>query len=228
VKRGRTIQERPTQEWKDEHAARIAKKILRGDYSGALPIAKSGWKQYPRDVFCRFQYAKILGDWADELPATRKRKLKREAIAILRPLLRSLRGEAPKTRFGICLNYYYQSEDFPGMVRFGRRLAARKDRQGFYAIGIGSALEGMRRRKTKPGLSRSCARRSLQAWVRYDLKKEKYYFPHYIEAMAFGLLGEKEKGLHSLKRAARASGRRVTDWEFADVRALFDEKSHLV
>lgn len=219
--------ERPTPEWKEKITAEISRKILRGDYRSALPIAASARKRFPHDVFCRYQYAKILGDWADELPPAKKRKLKREAIRILRPLLRSLRGETPKVRFGICLNYYYQSEDFPGMVRFGRRLASRGERSGHYAIGIGAGHEAFRRNREKSSRAKSWARLSLRAWKRYKLGTEKYYFPHYIEAMAYGVLGDSRNGMKSLKRAARLSGRPVTDWEFSDVRVLFAVKSHL-
>lgn len=216
--------DRPSPEWKEKFLAEVGKHILRGDYRSALPLVAAARKKYPHDVFCRYQYAKILGDWADELPPARKKKLKREAIAILRPLLRALGGETPKTRFGICLNYYYQSEDFPGMVRFGRKLAARRDRRGYYAMGIGSSLEALRRLKAKDGRAKAWARKSLAAWRRYGLSGEKYYFPHYIQAMAYAVLGERAAGMRSLRRAARASKRPVTDWEFADVLGLLVPK----
>ena len=215
-----TKNERPTPEWKEKVAADLARHILRGDYRSAMPIAAAARKRYPRDVFCRYQYAKILGDWADGLPPARKRKLKREAIRILKPLLRALGGETPKVRFGICLNYYYQAEAFPGMVRFGRKLAARHDRQGYYAIGMGASFEAMRLRQAGKPRAAAWARKSLAAWKRYGLAKERYYFPHYIEAMAYAVLGHRAAGLKSLGRAARLSGRTIDDWEFADVGAL--------
>jgi hypothetical protein len=218
--------ERPSDRWKAETAATISRHILRGDYRAAFPIARAARSKYPDDVFCRYQYAKILGDWADELPPARKKKLKREAIRILQPLTRCLRGETPKIRFGICLNYYYQSENFPAMVRFGRRLAALRDRQGYYAIGLGSSLESMRLHKRGSGRAKGWARGALKAWKKFGLEREPYYFPHYIEAMAHAVLGDQRSGLRSLQRAARASKRSIQDWEFADVLAVLDEKSH--
>lgn len=214
--------DRPTPQWKEKVSAEIARRTHRGDYRRALPIARAALRRYPKEAFCRFQYAKILGDWADELPPARKRKLKREAIAILKPLLRSLSGEAPKTRFGICLNYYYQREDFPGMVRFGRRLAARRDRQGHYAVGIGAGLEALRRKKSGRSRAGGWARTALGAWKRYGLARERYYFPHYIEAAAYAVLDRRGEGLRSLERAARASGRTIRDWEFADVLSILN------
>jgi hypothetical protein len=210
----------PTQEEKEKITVEIGHHIFRGDYKSALPIAKAARKIYPNDVFCRYQYAKILGDWADELPAARRKKLKQEAIGILKPLLRALGGESPEIRFGICLNYYYQAEDFLGMVRFGKKLAARHDRQGYYAVGLGAGHEAMRLHLQRNSRCRNWARKSITAWRRYDLAKEKYYFPHYIEAMAYGVLGNKPAGLKSLGRAAKASQRSVDDSEFADVRSL--------
>ncbi|GEM_PF-2386595 len=216
--------DRPSAEWKEKFLTEVGKHILRGDYKSALPLVAAARKKYPHDVFCRYQYAKILGDWADELPAARKKKLKREAIMILKPLLRALRGEIPKVRFGICLNYYYQAEDFPGMVRFGRKLVARKDRQGDYAVGLGASLEALRRLRKKDARAAGWAKKSLAAWKRYDLAKETYYFPHYIEAMAYAVLGSGPAGLKSLHRAAKLSRRTLDDWEFSDVLHLLHAK----
>ncbi len=219
---------RPTSEWKDAVAEKIGSYIRRGNYQAALPIAAAARREYPNDVFCQYQYAKILGDWADELPPAKKRKLKREAIRILKPLTRSLSGESPKTRFGICLNYYYQSEAFPAMVRFGRRLSGRGDRQGYYAMGLGASLEAMRRLTNKDVRAKNWARKSLASWRRYDLARETYYFPHYIEAMAHAVLGDSKAGLKSLGRAARVSKRKITDWEFQDVWGLLTKKKSAV
>lgn len=220
--------DRPTPEWKKSISKKISSFILKGDYRSALPIARNAFRLFPNDVYCRFQYAKILGDWADELPKNRKKTLKFEAIQILKPLLLSLRNETKEVRFGICLNYYYQSENFIGMVRFGRRIAADGNRMGYYAVGIGSGHEAYRRYRSRSSRAKFWAKSSLLAWKHYGLRKEKYYFPHYIEAMAHAVLGHSKAGMQSLHEAARRSGRPITDWEFSDVRALLDEKSHPV
>lgn len=206
---------------KEKLKAALAKKISHGDYRGGLQLAKAALKKYPKDFDCRFQYAKLLGDWADELPAAKKKKLKRESLRIIRPLLRSLAGQPADSRFSVCLNYYYQSEDFVGMTRFGRRLAARKDRQGFYALGLGSSLHSLRLfRKKRTTLANAWAKKSVSAWRRYDLSKVSYYFPHYVSAIAHGVLGNRQQGMQALRQAARLSRRDITDWEFADALSL--------
>ncbi len=208
-------------EWKAILGKQIRKKILKGDYRSALPLATKAMKQYPDDVFCRYQYAKILGDWADELPPARKKKLKRDAVRILKPLTRCLSGVNSKDRFGICLNYYYQSENFSGMIRFGRRLASQGERQGYYAIGLGSSLQAMKDYQSKNfAQAKRSARRALIVWKIFNLKKEKYYFPHYIESMASAVLGDRASALRSLTQAAKLSKRRVNDWEFSDVYSI--------
>lgn len=211
---------RPSSGFIEELSTAVNAEIFRGNYRRALPLVASARKRYPADVFCRYLYAKILGDWADELPTPRKKKLKREAIAILRPLLRALGGQTAKTRFGICLNYYYQSEDFRGMAKFGRRLAARRDRQGYYALGLGTSLESMRRNGKRDPRAKAWAKKSIAAWRKYDLAKEKYYFPHYVESIAYAVLGENLRGMKSLKRAAKLSRRSIEDWEFRDALEL--------
>jgi hypothetical protein len=213
-------------DWKAAFKEAVAKKVRRGDYRGGLEIAKRALAEHPKDFDCRFQYAKLLGDWADELPPREKKKKKRESLAIIRPLLRALSGVPADSRFSVCLNYYYQSEAFVPMVAFGRRLVAKGDRQGYYAIGLGAALEATRLRGAKnPGFGRAktWAKKSVEAWKTYRLARVEYYFPHYVLALAYGVLGHKKEGWESLRRAAKHAGRPTTDWEFADAVALLGE-----
>jgi hypothetical protein len=212
-------------DWKKKFKEAVAAKVRRGDYRGGLVIAKRALAEHPKDFDCRFQYAKLLGDWADELPPAEKKKKKRESLAIIRPLLRALSGIPADSRFSVCLNYYYQSESFVPMVAFGRRLVAKGDRQGYYAIGLGAALEATRLRGAKnPKASAARAKRwaekSVAAWKKYRLAGVDYYFPHYVLALAYGVLGRKKEGWESLRQAAKHAGRPTSDWEFADAVAL--------
>jgi len=195
--------------------------VLKGKYKEAMEIAGNALKLQPKNFELRFQYAKLLGDWADELPIAKKKKAKDQAIRILRPLLRSLSGKKPELRFGICLNYYYQSENFKGMYGFGRRLIANKNRNGYYASGVGASHEAFRLHQArKLSQAKNWTKKAIASWKSYGLAREKYYFPHYCEAMAFALNGENQKAMKSLKNAARLSHRTVQDWEFSDVLKL--------
>mgnify|MGYP001564596672 CR=1 FL=1 len=77
----RPAKDEPSQDWSNEFVNSIKPFLLKGDYRTGLALAKAGLKKYPRSFVARFQYAKLLGDWADELPKARKQKLKSEAIA---------------------------------------------------------------------------------------------------------------------------------------------------
>jgi hypothetical protein len=210
-------------DWKSAFKKSVSEKVQRGDYRAGLAIAKRALAEHPKDFDCRFQYAKLLGDWADELPPAEKKKKKRESLAIIRPLLRALSGVSSESRFSVCLNYYYQSESFVPMVAFGRRLVSKGDRQGYYAIGLGAALEATRLRGAKNpklGRAKTWAKKSVAAWKKYRLARVDYYFPHYVLALAYGVLGEKKEGWESLRRASKRAGRPTSDWEFADAVAL--------
>jgi len=211
----------PTPEFRQELVAKLKKHVLRGDYQGGLRIAREALGRYPEDLTCRYQYAKLLGDWADELTPARKARYKKEAIAILRPLTRRLSGRDPEESFGLCLNYYYQSQDFTGMVAFGRRQAGRGVRKGHYAEALGACLHAQKLEEAgKPARAGRWARISVAAWKRYDLRREPYYFAHYSLALALALAGQRSEARRTLAKAARLSGRPVTDWEFADVLKL--------
>lgn len=210
-----------TEQWKSQLLDSIKKCALRGDYKTGLAWAREGLKRSPEDFDFRYQYAKMLGDWADELPPGRKSKYKHEAIAILKPLTRALSGKDFELRFGLCLNYYYQSADFLGMSRWGARVVAQGQRRGHYAQGLGCALYADElRRKGSGARARGWAEKSVRAWKRYGLAGEKYYFPHYVQALALAILGREADALASLKRAAKLSKRTIDDWEFADVLGL--------
>ncbi len=221
TRKGKHKRENADPQWLESFKADIQKHILRGDYQGGLKIARAALARFPRELTCRYQYAKLLGDWADELPEKRKARYKKEAIQILRPLTRRLAGRDCEESFGICLNYYYQAQAFPQMVRFGRRQARRGVRKGHYAQALGACLEAQRLHgRAQLTSSRRWAQRSIQAWSRYDLSGERYYFPHYSLSLALALAGQPKEALKRLKCAAKLSQRPIKDWEFADVRKL--------
>lgn len=186
----------------------------RGDYAGALALVKEALHASPGDFDLLYQYAKLLGDWADELPAARKRRYKKESIRILRGLMKHLRGKDLTTRWRLPLNFYYQSEDWKGMYAFGQRFARTDRRLANYTKGLGAAyLAEEAPSKTR----RQWAARSIRAWTAYDVSRESYYFVHYVFAKALALNGQGDEAMKRLKIAARLGKRPVTDWEFADV-----------
>ncbi len=215
----------PDPAWLESFGARMREFALIADYAGGLQQAREALKKWPKNFYVRYQYAKMLGDGADALPKAEKKKRKREALRVLAPLTRSLYGKAPALRLGVCINFYYQSEDFLGMARYGRRISRAGDRHGYYALGVGAAfLAQSRWNGHKKTTARSWAQESLIAWKRYDLKRERYYFAHYCAALAAGVAGKISEGRKHLNSAARLSGKPKTDWEFADALALLEAK----
>lgn len=209
--------------WKDQFLERIAAHVRKGNYRHALGLAKTEMKKHPNEFVCKYQYARLLGDWADELPAARKRKLKRDAVRMLRPLTRSLAGKSEYERYAVCLNYYYQSEAYRNMYRFGRRFAKANRKYGVYSQALGATLFAEERMKAKdPVRMRSWARKAVKAWNAYPLNAEKYYFAHYNYAKALAFVGDRKAALAALKTAARLSRRGISDWEFADVVAYLE------
>lgn len=210
----------------ESYSARIQPFLLKGNYAAALKVAREARRAYPDAIEAQYMYAKILGDDADEAAPARRKKLKAEATEILKSLLRRLRGLRPHTRYGICLNYYYQSEKNRAMYQFGKRFAEIDKSKGNYAQGLAAGLIAFKEYEaTRIPQSVSWAKKSVKAWERYDLKKEKYYFAHYSFAKALALAGEKAKALARLKIAARLGKRPVTDWEFADVLKIIESPS---
>ena len=196
-----------------------------GNYSGGLKHARTALKLFPNDFAIQFLYAKLLGDWADELPPKEKKKHKRESLKIIRSLVRRLRGKSLELRFGVSLNLYYQAEDFLGMVRFGRRFQSAWRAKGIYATALGACLHAQKlyqAGRTRPAAT--WAKRSVEAWKKYDLQKDRYYFAHYSFAKALALSGDVRGAQSALSKAAKLARRPLSDWEFADVLQILKER----
>lgn len=214
----------PSDEFTHSLLMEIQPYLLKGNYKGGLVIAKRALKQYPESFVCLYQYAKLLGDWADELPEAKKRKFKHEAADILKDLTKRMSGQSVKMRFGACLNYYYQASAYQEMYAYGARFMKHDKRQGLYAQALGSGL--LAEEKYLGGemaRAKTWAKKSISAWEKYGMKGEKYYFAHYSYAKAFAIAGDKKSALASLKNAARTSKRPLTDWEFKDVLQMIEK-----
>ena len=195
---------------------RISPLIDRGDYASSLKFVKAALRESPDHFELRYQYAKILGDWADELPAARKRRYKKESIKILKSLMPHTRGKDLMTRWRLPLNFYYQSENWIGMYAFGQRFARTDRRLAHYTKGLAATYLA---EVARPGSSarKFWSARAVRSWTAYGLAKEKYYFAHYVFAKALVLSGRRKDAEARLRTAARLGRRPITDWEFADV-----------
>jgi len=204
----------------------LKQKVLRGQYKEGVHIARAALKKYPQNFICLYQYAKLLGDWADELPPQRQKAFKREAAAILKGLTKRLAGKDVDLRFGISLNYYYQASEFQKMYAYGKRFAQRNKQKSYYAQGLAAALLAHRYSlKGNAAQARTWARKAIRAWKLYPLKTEKYYFAHYTFAKALAVYGDKKAARVALKRAAKLSRRTLNDWEFRDVLDLIADNA---
>jgi hypothetical protein len=212
----------------DPNMERIAERLRnfagRGQYKQGADLAEIALKKYPNNFYFTYQHAKLIGDWADDLPHPRQRKIKSKASKILKTLTRRLAGQSVRIRFGVCLNYYYQSNAFMKMYKYGKRFEASERKQGLYAQSLGASLlaEEMFFSNSKIQ-SEKWANRSILLWRKYGLKSERYYFPFYCLAMSLLIIGNPQKALVNLKIAARLSQRSIKCVEFKSLYKLIQK-----
>ena len=171
-----------------------------------LRKTKSAWLAY--------QYAKLLGDWADDLPATKQRRLKKESIQILKAVMKAeARGERQldaAASYACELNLYYQSQDFKNMLQFGRRLVRQNHKKGHYTVAVATThlLDSTTQR-------RATALRGVQSWKLHLAKgREPYYFAYYCLAQCELFAGNPKHAMRALTRAGQLSKRPIDCTEF--------------
>jgi hypothetical protein len=213
----------PSSEWTEKLLKSIQPHLLKGDYQAGLVKAKRGLKEYPDSFVALYQYAKLLGDWADELPELKQKKYKREAAGILKKLTKRMAGQPTAMRFGACLNYYYQAFAYREMYAFGARFMRHDERKAYYARALAAGLLAEQHYvRDRKSAAAKWAKKSIRAWQKYGLKDEKYYFAHYSYAKALAIAKDEKSAMRSLKMAARLSQRPITDWEFRDVMMILN------
>jgi hypothetical protein len=208
----------------EKDLAKIRALLLAADYKSAKQIAERLRKQVGTHFEVEYMYAKVLGDYADELPPAQQRKLKNASIRILEKLIYQLNGKSIETRYGIRINYYYQTKRFRDLERVGKTAPASHRIKGLYSAGAGASLEAERIVRAKGSLTRAqnVAHRAVGYWKHYFRlnPRETYYFPYTLLAMAEAILGNEREMESALKKAARLSKRKIDFWEFEDVRKL--------
>ncbi len=199
----------------DQIAARLQRLALKGQYKKGSDIAKKILKTYPEDFYFTYQYAKLLGDWADDLPIGRQKKMKMKSAQILKPLTRKLSGKPAGMRFGVCLNYYYQTFSLHSMYKYGKRFMRTDKKLGLYAQALGAGLLAEENfNKSLQTRAKRWAGSAVVHWNKYGLKGETYYFPFYSLAMSWVILDQPDKALAHLKIAAKLSQRSLKCSEF--------------
>lgn len=208
----------------DEIAARLRKLALKGQYKKGADLARNILKTYPEDFYFTYQYAKLIGDWSDDLPMNRRKKVKTQAAKILRPLTRRLSGQPVVVRFGVCLNYYYHTAAFRSMYNYGKRFEVSDRKQGLYAQALAASLLAEEKYfKSSKQPAKKWAMRSVQIWKKYGLNGESYYFPFYCLAMSHVILGDPKLAMTNLKIAAKLSQRSVKCAEFKILNSLIQK-----
>lgn len=208
----------------NKQALKLYDLATRGKYKEGSIIARNILKKFPNDFYFTYQYAKLLGDWADDLPKSKCLKLKQEASKILKSLTRKLSGQSVGVRFGVCLNYYYQTYSFKKMYYFGKRFESVDKRKSFYAQALGAGLLAEELHfKYHKTTSKKWAQKSIKIWGKYDLNKETYYFPFYSLATSYLILGDKDLAMRNLQKAAKVSKRKVSCKEFSNLYKLINK-----
>ena len=212
---------------REQILAQAKKLILKADYRKAMLLLERLRKLEFDDFETDFMYAKLLGDYADELPQAKQTVMKKQSVQILSKLIRQMNGKSFDLRFGVRLNYYYQTRRFADLERVGRSIGRENRLKGVYASGVGASLEAERLathgRTQNLVRAKKFASRAIRYWEQYfDLnRKEVYYFPYTLLAMGAAIAGSEAKMDKALKSAAKLSGRTADYWEFAVIRKLY-------
>lgn len=213
-----------------EQVESLRKMTLKADYLGALKGAVSLRKKYPGHFDVEYMYAKLLGDYADELAQSKRKKMKREASEILRKLCRRLKGKPADVKFWVRTNYYYQRGLYRDLVRVGYELVEADRLRGLYSIAGGAALHAEQLiKKRNRTAARKYARLSIENWKKYFKvnPKEDFYFPYSLQAVGHAILGESDEMESLLNKAQKLSGQKANYWEFAEIRSLEKKTSQL-
>jgi len=202
--------------------SRVSRFIFAADYGGALALLRRRRRESPEDFFVAYEYASVLGDYAESLPPRRRARAKRESIGLMRALLLRSRAEPDRrVLFALKNEFYWQTGNRRAQYRLGAREARLGLGAGAYSQGVGAAwhayeLAARGRRKR----ARRWALRSVAAWARYRRIKPGYYNPYVHLALALGVLGRRDAAEGALGTAARLCGKPPGYREFAEIRDL--------
>jgi len=196
-------------------------------YEEALSKCKALSRLHPNEFEIHYLHAKILGDFADELPPAPRKKLKRKAVTLLRQLAFRLRGQSAETRFGVRSNLYFHDGQFDRLLLVARAFTYRLPRRSRYAAAAAYALNAERQLRCSHDVAarsraKKLAKKGQLLWETYFKKypDESYYYPFTLLATCYAVRADLENMEKALRRASRLSKRPPDYWEFSEIRSL--------
>ena len=205
---------------------RIWKKVSafvhRADYGGALRAAERLRRLHPGDLGLAAHHASLLGDYAENFPPAKRRKLQAASIRSMRDLLRRTACRPDPVVVGMLKNeFYWQTKQRTKQYALGVAEARRGWRGGHYAQGVGAAWRSLElAQRGRRAAARLWADRSVAAWRRYEKAVPDYYNQFVHRALAEGVRGNKEEMERCLGRGAKLARKPLGYREFAEVREL--------
>ncbi|TBR17985.1 hypothetical protein EPO15_15710 [bacterium] len=198
----------------------VSAHVHRADYRGALAASARWRRRYPGDFSVAAHYASVLGDYAEQCPPGRRRRLQAESVRLMRDLLRRTACCRQPRLVGMLRNeYYWQTKQRRKQYQLGVVEARRGYKGGYYSQGVGAAWHALElARSGRWTLARRWAGRAVTAWKRYEKGVPDYYNQFVHRALAEGVRGRAAEMEACLRRGAKLAGKPIGYREFAEVR----------
>lgn len=196
--------------------------IKKANYIKAYRISRKYKKRYPADFGICANYACVLGDYAEMFPGSRKRKLQRKSVELMKDLLFRTRCESNKRVIETLKNeYYWQTKNRKKQYELGVSRVKAGNKSGYYSQGVGAAWQSYELAKKEQKFhARRWANMAVRAWKQYEKVSPGYYNSYVHRALAEGVSGEIANMEMSLKKAGKLSNKEASYSEFANIRDL--------
>jgi tetratricopeptide (TPR) repeat protein len=185
-----------------------AKKLLsQSKVSKAQNLLKLAMKSTPDDFQITYMYAQLLGDISLTKSGVQQRRMKGQAVALLKQLSRKLRNRSAEERWKVLRHlYYFSSQDLKN-YRLGILEVSRGNKLGHLSQGIGAGCHAL-------ALFKKGNIKSAKAWA---LKSELAFVAlfevdkrlpnrlcHYARALS--IQGKYTESAQCIKEAIKTSG----------------------
>lgn len=193
----------------------------RADYGAALKAAARWRRRHTGDFSVAAHYASVLGDYAEQCPPRKRRRLQAESVRLMRDLLRRTACRPQDRVIGMLKNeYYWQTKQRRKQYQLGVDEARKGYKGGYYSQGVGAAWHALElAQRGRRSQARRWAGRAVAAWKRYEKAIPDYYNQFVHRALAEGVRGDSRAMEACLRRGAKLARKPLGYREFAEVRA---------
>lgn len=198
----------------------VSAHVHRADYGAALKAADKWRRRHPGDFSVAAHYASVLGDYAEQFPAGKRKRLQAKSVRIMRSLLLRTACRPHPRVVGMLKNeYFWQTKQRRKQYQLGVWEARRGTKGGYYSQGVGAAWHALELARRGQRLrARRWADRAVTAWRRFEKAVPDYYNQFVHRALAEGVRGRPRAMEDCLRRGAKFARKPLGYREFAEVR----------